>query len=49
MPTLGAGTWWDTPTVIITVVLALFTTAFYVISFVKMDPLETERLYRIEK
>ncbi len=46
MPTLGAGTWWDTPTVIFTVILALFTTVFYVISFVKMDPKETERLYQ---
>lgn len=46
MPTLGAGSWWDTPTVIITAVLAVATTAFYVIMFIKMDPKETERLYR---
>ena len=47
MPTLGAGTWWDTPTVIVTVILAVFTTLFYVIAFVKMDPKETERLYQL--
>lgn len=45
MPTLGAGTWWDTPTVIFTVILAIFTTVFYVVAFVKLDPKETERLY----
>ena len=45
MPTLGAGSWWDTPTVVFTVILALFTTAFYVIAFIKMDPRETEGLY----
>ena len=45
MPTLGAGTWWDTPTVIFTAVLAVFTTVFYVLVFVKMDPKETERIY----
>lgn len=46
MPTLGAGSWWDTPTVIFTVILAVFTTVFYVVAFVKMDPRETERLYK---
>lgn len=46
MPTLGAGTWWDTPTVIFTVILAVFTTVFYVVAFMKMDPTETERLYQ---
>ncbi|MBQ9780060.1 MAG: CPBP family intramembrane metalloprotease [Clostridia bacterium] len=48
MPTLGAGTWWDTPTVIFTVILAVFTTVFYVVAFVKLDPKETERLYQKE-
>ncbi len=45
MPTLGAGTWWDTPTVIFTAVLAVCTTVFYVVAFIRMDPQETERLY----
>ena len=48
MPTLGGGTWWDTPTVIFTAVLAVFTTAFYIIAFVKMEPRETDRLYKKE-
>lgn len=46
MPTLGDGKWWDTPTVIFTAVLAVATTIFYVVAFVKMDPKETERLYQ---
>lgn len=45
MPTLGAGTWWDTPTVIFTALLAVFTTVFYVVAFIRLDPQETERLY----
>ena len=45
MPTLGAGTWWDTPTVVFTAVLAVFTTAFYTVAFLRMDPRETEGLY----
>ncbi|MBE6586481.1 MAG: CPBP family intramembrane metalloprotease [Ruminococcaceae bacterium] len=48
MPTLGAGHWWDTPTVIFTTVLAIATTVFYVIAFVRMDPRETERIYSQE-
>lgn len=45
MPTLGAGTWWDMPTVIITVVLAVFTTVYMVVSFARMKPAEVERIY----
>lgn len=45
MPTLGAGTWWDTPTVVFTVILAVFTTVFYVVAFLRMDPRETDRIY----
>ena len=45
MPTLGAGTWWDTPTVIFTAVLAVFTTVFYTVAFFRLDPRETECLY----
>ncbi len=45
MPTLGAGTWWDTPTVIFTAVLAVLTTVFYVVAFIRLDPRETDRLY----
>lgn len=47
MPTLGGGTWWDTPTVIFTAVLAVATTLFYVVAFVRMDPRETDRIYAV--
>lgn len=47
-PTLATGARWDTATVILTAVLAVATTAFYVIAFIKMDPKETERLYQLE-
>lgn len=46
MPTLGAGQWWDTPTVIFTVILALFTAAYMVIAFIRMKPEEVDRIYR---
>ena len=48
VPTLGDGKWWDIPTVIFTVILALFTIVFYVLAFVRMDPKETRRLYPIK-
>ncbi len=37
VPTLGAGHWWDTPTVVITVVLAVVTTAYLVWQFFRLD------------
>ena len=43
--TLGDGKLWDTPTVIITAVLAVFTTVYLVVVFVRMKPSEVERLY----
>lgn len=45
MPTLGGGHWWDTPTVIFTVVLAVATTVYMVLAFVRMKPCEVERIY----
>ena len=45
MPTLGTGSWWDTPTVIFTAVLAVFTTVYMVVAFVRMKPSEVERIY----
>lgn len=45
LPTLGAGTWWDTPTVIFTAVLAVATTAYMVWQFLRMDVSEVERIY----
>ncbi len=45
VPTLGAGHWWDTPTVIVTVVLAVFTTAYLVWQFFRLDLNEVEKIY----
>ncbi len=46
MPTLGAGTWWDTPTVVFTAVLAVVTAAYLVWQFFKLDLDEVSRIYR---
>ena len=46
MPTLGAGTWWDTPTVIFTAVLAVATTAYLVWQFFVLDLRRVEEIYR---
>jgi len=35
VPTLGGGTWWDVPTIVITVVLAVATTAYFAVVFVR--------------
>lgn len=48
MPTLGAGTWWDTPTVVFTAVLAVATAAYLVWQFFKLDPDEVSRIFRPE-
>lgn len=45
VPTLGGGDWWDTPTVVFTVILAVATTAFMTVAFFKIKPQEIERLY----
>lgn len=45
MPTLGAGTWWDTPTVVFTVVLAVATIAYMVWQFFRLDLSEVDRIY----
>lgn len=46
MPTLGAGRWWDTPTVVFTVILALAVTIFYVIALWRTPPQSLERIYQ---
>ncbi len=48
VPTLGAGTWWDTPTVIFTTVLAVATTAYLVWQFFTLDLGRVEEIYRPE-
>ncbi len=45
MPTLGAGRWWDTPTVVFTVILAVFTTAYLVWHFFRLDLASLQALY----
>ena len=45
VPTLGAGTWWDTPTVIFTVVLAVATTAYLVWQFFTLDLRRVREIY----
>ncbi|MBR7078706.1 MAG: CPBP family intramembrane metalloprotease [Clostridia bacterium] len=35
VPTLGGGTWWDVPTIVITVVLAVAATAYFAVVFVR--------------
>lgn len=49
VPTLGAGTWWDTPTVIFTTILAVATAVYTVVMFFKMDVRELDRIYRTEE
>lgn len=46
MPTLGSGEWWDTPTIVFTAILAVFTTVYMVVAFVRMKPAEVERIYQ---
>ncbi|MBR2370557.1 MAG: CPBP family intramembrane metalloprotease [Clostridia bacterium] len=48
MPTLGKGTWWDTPTIVITVLLAVAVTVYIVLSLFKITPQETDRLFKTE-
>lgn len=43
---IAIGRMWDTPTVILTTVLALATVAFYVTVFVRMKPSELDRIYQ---
>jgi len=45
MPTLGAGTWWDTPTVVFTAVLAVATAAYLVWQFFRLDLCEVGKIF----
>lgn len=42
---IATGHMWDTPTVVLTAVLAALTVAFYVAAFVRMKPEEVARIY----
>ena len=46
MPTLGAGVWWDTPTVIFTALLAVATAAYLIRQFFKLDLCEVGRIFK---
>ena len=46
MPTLGDGTWWDTPTVIFTAVLAVATAAYLIRQFFRLDLDEVGKIFK---
>ena len=46
LPTLGGGTWWDTPTVVFTAILAVVTAAYLVWQFFTMNLSRVEEIYR---
>ena len=46
MPTLGDGTWWDTPTVIFTTVLAVATAVYLIWQFFKLDLDEVGKIFQ---
>ncbi len=45
LPSLGGGTWWDTPTVVFTVLLAVAVTVYYVVALWRMKPETLNRIY----
>ena len=48
MPTLGAGTWWDTPTVVFTAVLAVATALYLIWQFFRLDLHEVAAIFRAD-
>jgi membrane protease YdiL (CAAX protease family) len=46
VPTCGDGVIWDGFTVTVTVILALFTTAYMIVEFLRIKPEELEEIYR---
>ena len=45
MPTLGGGTWWDTPTIIFTAVLAVAVSVWMLTVLLRIKPEETDQFY----
>ncbi len=45
MPRLGTGTWWDTPTVIITVLLSIAVTVYVVVKIFKFNTCDLEVIF----
>ena len=46
VPTLGGGTWWDTPTVVFTAVLAVATAVYLIVRFFRLDLTRVGEIYR---
>ena len=46
MSRLGGGSCWDTPTIVFTALLAVATTVYMVVLFVRMKPEEVDRIYQ---
>lgn len=46
VPTLGGGTWWDTPTVVFTAVLAVATAIYLIWQFFRLDLTQVGEIYR---
>lgn len=49
LPTLGDGSWWDTPTVIFTVILAVAVTVYMVVALLRVTPESINDIYLSEK
>ncbi len=49
LPYLGTGSWWDTPTIVITTVLAVAVTAWMLFMLFRVRPEDTDRFYPIKK
>lgn len=45
LPTLGGGTWWDTPTIIITVILAVATAIYMIFALLRITPESLDPLF----
>ena len=45
VPTLGEGFVWDTPTVVVTVIIAVFTTVYMIVSLIKTPTSELDGIY----
>lgn len=49
VPELGGGVIWDTPTVVLTVIVSLAVATYVIVSLVRIQPKEIEGLFREEK
>lgn len=49
LPTLGGGTWWDTPTIIITVILAVATAIYMIFALLRITPESLDPLFDKER